>query len=224
MAPLTPTGLLSGAQQVSSLHVSSLPTIPSPTTPRRSGCLARFCNRTYRRGESQDPSHPLRQGIANVNWASPRTRRLAATTGRIEFVILRTDCSPSDALHLPSQGRSSGRLRDPSQAPTGTSTLLVRYTYDRTSPPAPAGGFYGSDMTKSPGRKSGDNASLGEPVFAWHAERGSRTCRVTCHEIIGWRRSRGTGCGARARVLATRPRSARSRGGRNNGCRCPSHT
>ena len=142
MAPLSPTGLLSGAQQVSSLHVSSLPTIPSPTTPRRSSCLARFCNRTYRRGESQDPSHPLRQGIANVNWASPRTRRLAATTGRIEFVILRTDCSPSDALHLPSQGRSSGRLRDPSQAPTGTSTLLVRYTYDRTSPPASAGGFY----------------------------------------------------------------------------------
>ena len=141
MAPLTPTGLLSGAQQVSSLHVSSLPTIPSPTTPRRSSCLARFCNRTYRRGESQDPSHPLRQGIANVNWASPRTRRLAATTGRIEFVILRTDCSPSDALHLPSQGRSSGRLRDPSQAPTGTSTLLVRYTYDRTCPRASARGF-----------------------------------------------------------------------------------
>ena len=141
MAPLTPTGLLSGAQQVSSLHVSSLPTIPSPTTPRRSSCLARFCNRTYRRGESQDPSHPLRQGIANVNWASPRTRRLAATTGRIEFVILRTDCSPSDALHLPSQGRSSGRLRDPSQAPTGTSTLLVRYTYDRTCPRTSVRGF-----------------------------------------------------------------------------------
>ena len=161
MAPLTPTGLLSGAQQVSSLHVSSLPTIPSPTTPRRSSCLARFCNRTYRRGESQDPSHPLRQGIANVNWASPRTRRLAATTGRIEFVILRTDCSPSDALHLPSQGRSSGRLRDPSQAPTGTSTLLVRYTYDRTSPPASAGGFYEEGAqaprpNKSPERKRRD--------------------------------------------------------------------
>ena len=141
MAPLTPTGLLSGAQQVSSLHVSSLPAIPSPTTHHRPGCLARFCNRTYRRGESQDPSHPLRQGIANVNWASPRTRRLAATTGRIEFVILRTDCSPSDALHLPSQGRSSGRLRDPSQAPTGTSTLLVRYTHDRRVPRLPPGAF-----------------------------------------------------------------------------------
>ena len=168
MAPLTPTGLLSGARQVSSLHVSSLPTIPSPTTPRRSSCLARFCNRTYRRGGSQDPSHPFRQGIANVNWASPRTRRLAATTGRIEFVILRTDCSPSDALHLPSQGRSSGRLRDPSQAPTGTSTLLVRYTHDRTSPPASAGGLYSSQEAPdgspgTPGRWAlpGQHGTLG---------------------------------------------------------------
>jgi hypothetical protein len=51
-----------------------------------------------------------RQGIADVCWASPFASRLAATTGRIEFVILRTGRSRPDALHLPSRGRSFVQL------------------------------------------------------------------------------------------------------------------
>ena len=39
-------------------------------------------------------------------WASPVASGLATTTGRIEFVILRTDCSLPVALHLLVQERS----------------------------------------------------------------------------------------------------------------------
>jgi hypothetical protein len=82
---------------------------------------------------ARGPSHPLRQGNADVCWASPFASWFAATTGRIEFVILRTGSSPPVALHLPSRGRSCVRLRGPSPASTGTLTPLVRYTCDRTS-------------------------------------------------------------------------------------------
>jgi hypothetical protein len=44
-------------------------------------------------------------------WASPFTRRLATTTGRIAFVILRTELSPPAASHPASRRRSCSRLR-----------------------------------------------------------------------------------------------------------------
>ena len=43
-------------------------------------------------------------------WASPLPSGLATTTGRIEFVSLRTDCSLPVALHLPFQERSYFQL------------------------------------------------------------------------------------------------------------------
>jgi hypothetical protein len=93
-----------------------------------------FHSRTYRRSHSSERHPPTKQGNAGVSWASPLGCRLAATIGRIEFVILRTSRSPPDALHLPSRGRSFDRLRQPGRPPTGTHTLLVRYTCNRTAP------------------------------------------------------------------------------------------
>ncbi len=68
----------------------------------------------------------------SVTWASPFPSRLATTTGRIEFVILRTSRSPSVALHPLSRGRSYFRLRSSNPISTRTCTLLIRYTHKRT--------------------------------------------------------------------------------------------
>ena len=48
---------------------------------------------------------------AQASWASPIGSRLAATTGRIEFVILRTGRSPRVAPHPASRRRSYVRLQ-----------------------------------------------------------------------------------------------------------------
>src|ERR1039457_2965035 len=61
----------------------------------------------------------------SVVWASPLASRLAATTGRIEFVILRTSRSPPVALHLLSRGRSYFRLQSSNPTLAGTFTLLI---------------------------------------------------------------------------------------------------
>ncbi len=68
----------------------------------------------------------------SVTWASPFPSRLATTTGRIEFVILRTSRSPSVALHPLSRGHSYFRLRSSNPISTRTCTLLIRYTHKRT--------------------------------------------------------------------------------------------
>ena len=62
------------AGQVSPLHAHELPTIPSPTTKCSPG------SRTL----------PFAPRIVPSGRASPLNRRLADTSGRIEFVILRT--------------------------------------------------------------------------------------------------------------------------------------
>ena len=154
MAPLTPAGFLSDTQQVSLLHALNLPTIPSPTTPRRFDCLAWCHSRTYRHSDRSRLAAPVRQGIAGVSWASPWYGRLATTTGRIEFVILRTGLSPPDALHTPSRECSSDRLRGSSRTPTGTRTLLLQVTRNRTIPVARAPGFLGSGGPPCPRAQS----------------------------------------------------------------------
>ena len=150
------------------LHALNLPTIPSPTTPRRFDCLAWCHSRTYRHSDRSRLAAPVRQGIAGVSWASPWYGRLATTTGRIEFVILRTGLSPPDALHTPSRECSSDRLRGSSRTPTGTRTLLLQVTRNRTIPIARAPGFLkASDAmrfdpqcfpTGSPKRERGESA------------------------------------------------------------------
>jgi hypothetical protein len=67
--------------------------------------------------------------------ASPLGGRLAATDGRIEFVILRTGRSPPGALHPASRRRSSGRLQD--QTRTSWQGLAPRrFSHFTGAPPA----------------------------------------------------------------------------------------
>jgi hypothetical protein len=83
---------MSGPRQVSSLHVPNLLAIPSPTTPRRSGCLACFRNRTYRRPRPigrtthwagfRSTSFGLRHGLAS----SPR-RQAESSSSSYGLVI-----------------------------------------------------------------------------------------------------------------------------------------
>jgi hypothetical protein len=98
-------------RQVSLLHGSNLPTIPSPTTPRRPEDQFWFESSGLPSYGAVRPGTPLEQVSLDVSWASPLPSRLAATTGRIEFVILRTSRSPPDALHLPSRERSFVQLQ-----------------------------------------------------------------------------------------------------------------
>ena len=68
-----------------------------------------------------------------VNWASPLPSRLATTTGRIEFVILRTGRSPPVASHLLSQERSYYWLQSSEPKTLArTPTSLIRRAHRRT--------------------------------------------------------------------------------------------
>mgnify|MGYP003338365769 CR=1 FL=1 len=121
-----------------------------------------FHSRTYRRNRSEERVPPTEQGSAGVSWASPWDCWLAATKGRIEFVILRTSRSPPDALHLPSRGRSFVRLRQPGRPPAGTRTLLVQYTCNRTAP----GGSRWDDAIHHPRRRWANARNMQRPIDA----------------------------------------------------------
>ena len=69
----------------------------------------------------------------SVTWASPLGSRLATTTGRIEFVILRTGRSPPVALHLLSRERSYHRLQNPNLTLTRTFTSRIQRAHRRTA-------------------------------------------------------------------------------------------
>jgi hypothetical protein len=136
-----------------------------------------FHSRTYRRNRSEERVPPTGQGSAGVSWASPWDCWLAATKGRIKFVILRTSRSPPDALHLPSRGRSFVRLRQPGRPPTGTRTLLVQYTCNRTAPGTRRGihGAVRENPPRSHGwriRSDGPRKSLMDQFFGRSRARG----------------------------------------------------
>src|SRR5262245_60390757 len=67
-----------------------------------------------------------------ASWASPIGCGLATTTGRIEFVILRTDGSLPVALHLLSRERSYLQLMSPDQTHGTTFTLPIKHPHRRT--------------------------------------------------------------------------------------------
>jgi hypothetical protein len=125
--------------QVSLFHVSNLPIVPPPTTACRLLKMAWFASGAYR---VVQPTTSLSRD-QSVIWASPIRCRLATTTGRIEFVILRTNGSLSVALHLLSRERSYFRLRNSGRVPTRTCTLLIRYTHTRTTPGPSARRWFG---------------------------------------------------------------------------------
>ena len=92
-------------EQVSLIHVSGPPIIPSPTT--RCAPSVAFPRYPSARRASLVSGSGLRRSLAG----SP------AAPGRIEFVILRTDRSPPAALHLASWRRSCSRLQAGERVP-----------------------------------------------------------------------------------------------------------
>jgi hypothetical protein len=135
MGALTPAGQhinRSECQQVSLLACTKLPTIPPSTTPCRPGVLVWFSHPGLPRAAASQDGAPPFLGRC-VTWASPLPSRLAATTGRIRFVIiLRTGRSPPVALHPASRRRSYLWLRSSDQTSTGTCTPLFRHGHRRT--------------------------------------------------------------------------------------------
>jgi len=95
----TPAGL-SAARQVSLVHVHGHRRRSVSNHPMPFRC--RFITLPI----SATDSHATARG-----WTSPVTRRLVRTSGRIEFVILRTDSSSPVASHLASRRRSYSRLQ-----------------------------------------------------------------------------------------------------------------
>ena len=90
-----------------------------------------FGSSAYRRALARERTHSGRVPHG-VTWASPPYSRLATTTGRIEFVILRTGPSPPVAPHPASRRRSYVRLQSSNPTSAGTSTLLIQPTCKRT--------------------------------------------------------------------------------------------
>jgi len=84
--------------QVSLIHASGLPIIPSPTTL----------------GLPSSLSHPTPQRVGLPTRVGPGfafTPQARQLSGRIEFVFLRTNRSPPAALHPASRRRSGSRLQ-----------------------------------------------------------------------------------------------------------------
>ena len=71
------------------------------------------------------PIHPLGRVPHDVTWASPLASRLTTTTGRIEFVILRTNRSPPVAPHPVSRRRGYIRIQSSNLTLTRTHTSLT---------------------------------------------------------------------------------------------------
>ena len=130
MGPLTPAW--------SALHTGRFP-VGNPAYEHRSGRhagLPASRRRTFQPFRLQPPlvvpgSICLRPGLTafylvhpvcrerTASWTSPFASRLATTTGRIEFVILRTSRSPPVALHPASRRRSYLPLWGPDQPQRG---------------------------------------------------------------------------------------------------------
>ncbi len=99
-----------------------LPCIPSPNTRRALPSLLR-CSTSV-------TGSPVASAFRV--WTSPCIRRLVATYGRIEFVILRTACSPPVALHPASLRRSYLQLSGMSIPRERTFTSLIAPAPGRT--------------------------------------------------------------------------------------------
>ena len=111
---------VSTSKQVSLIHVSGLPIIPSPTTL----CApdAAFTRYPSARRASLRLGSGLRLSLAGSPTAP----------GRIEFVILRTDRSPPAARHLASWRRSYSRLQAGERIPGEDLHLSGQHAFRRT--------------------------------------------------------------------------------------------
>ena len=73
-------------------------------------------------------------------WASPQARRLAAHTGRIEFVILQTGSSLPVAPHLVSRRRNNSSLQAGERLPEEDFHLSNQVHFQAHEPPHSCGG------------------------------------------------------------------------------------
>jgi hypothetical protein len=73
-------------------------------------------------------------------WASPQARRLAANTGRIGFVILRTGSSLPVAPHLVSRRRNNSSLQAGERMPEEDFHLSNQVHFQAHEPPHSCGG------------------------------------------------------------------------------------
>ena len=111
MGALTPAGHSPTLGQVSLIHVSDLPTPPSPTTPQA-------LDADFARYPSSHRVSCLRRSRLHLSYAGSPT-----LTGRIEFVILRMDRSPPVAPHPASRRRSYSWLQAGERIPEEDSHL-----------------------------------------------------------------------------------------------------
>jgi hypothetical protein len=126
MGALTPAGHSPTMGQVSLIHVSDLPTPPSPTTPQALDVdFARYPS-------SRRVSCLRRSRLHHFPAGSP------TLTGRIEFVILRMDRSPPAAPHPASRTDAVAvGYRPESVYLKRTSTSPIKHAFRRTGTCAP---------------------------------------------------------------------------------------
>ena len=150
-------------RRVSLFNAFDLPVIPPPTTPRCSR-LDLFCSGTHH-------LQPWSPGVPGsmASWASPLASWLATTTGRIEFVNLRTDSSLPVALHPLLRERSCFQLPSSDQTREGTCTLPNKHLHRRTSRPQRGPGFDGPQLDAKPRETTYRHAGC-------HGRRGGSSC------------------------------------------------
>jgi len=128
MNALTPeqSTLVALPAQVSLLHESNLPDVPTPTTPCRPRHHEFVFHVSVQPRITAFQRQPIPRGILYGTSASPLLGRLAATTGRIEFTCVSdrpfaSRCSPPrlTATQFRSATVSNSNLL------TGTYTLLI---------------------------------------------------------------------------------------------------
>ena len=200
---------------------SNLPTIPSPTTSRRPGSPVWF------RFPGLPPRSPLgrrthfRRVPLGVCRASPLTCRLATTSGRIEFVILRTGRSPPVALHLASRQRSCLQLTGSDLTCARTCTPLVRRACRRTCRRCAAlrnscDGFPGADAPRLPAFAAarlntttlrGEDSAAARRIWSVDLAGGTRRGPARCNDfphVCAFPRHRGARPAASSRKLHPR--------------------
>ena len=186
MAPLTPAGRVSGARQVSLLHVLNLLTVPSPITLCRSDRLACFLDRTYRRNRSEEPVPPTQAG--------QRRRQLGFAMG----LLARRDKRPYRVRHPTDQSFTSWCSPHPLTGTQFRSVTAVRPTTDRDSHPADSI----HSQSHSPQRELGDCDAahqLSTSRAMNHAGPVAGHAQLQAVGAVKWRPRSGRGCG-RARM------------------------
>ncbi len=165
MAPLTPAWLLSGTRQGSSLHALNLPTIPSPTTPRRTDCSTCFPQSAVpSRWPAGHPTHsgratPTSVGLPHSLAGSPRRRAESSSSsyGLVVHLLMLSTSPRGDAVSFGCEAQVRPRR---GLAPRWFSTLAIALAAvsDRRVFGLPPGAWRRRSRGFHPGLGGGDPA------------------------------------------------------------------